>query len=236
MFTQDDLIACLALSDGAADTGDGQDLTAPNLDIGYHRVFGGQILAQVVTAAAAASPDKALKSLHILFPREGNAAEPMQYRVDTVQSGRTFATTEVVAHQHGKVVAVALVSLHADEDGIDRNDPPPQVGPPEDAVARELSMVVGDRDTLGFDLDGRCTCDERPARPEARSAHRGARARRSATTSADATTRARRSSGTGSPTGPGRRSTSATRPPQRPAPRGCSSRSPSTTVGSTIPR
>lgn len=156
MFTQDDLIACLALSDGAADTGDGQDLTAPNLDIGYHRVFGGQILAQVVTAAAAASPDKAIKSLHILFPREGNAAEPMQYRVDTVQSGRTFATTEVVAHQHGKVVAVALVSLHADEDGIDRNDPPPQVGPPEDAVARELSMIPWEtRIVDGADLDDR---------------------------------------------------------------------------------
>ena len=156
MFTQDDLIACLALSDGAADTGDGQDLTAPNLDIGYHRVFGGQILAQVVTAAAAASPDKALKSLHILFPREGNAAEPMQYRVDTVQSGRTFATTEVVAHQHGKVVAVALVSLHADEDGIDRNDPPPQVGPPEDAVARELAMIPWEtRIVDGADLDDR---------------------------------------------------------------------------------
>ena len=80
----------------------------------------------------------------------------MQYRVDTVQSGRTFATTEVVAHQHGKVVAVALVSLHADEDGIDRNDPPPQVGPPEDAVARELAMIPWEtRIVDGADLDDR---------------------------------------------------------------------------------
>jgi acyl-CoA thioesterase len=141
MFTQDDLIACLAWR-WRRRHGRRPGTSQRPISTSGTTVFGGQILAQVVTAAAAASPDKAIKSLHILFPREGNAAEPMQYRVDTVQSGRTFATTEVVAHQHGKVVAVALVSHHADEDGIDRNDPPPQVGPPEDAVARALHDPV----------------------------------------------------------------------------------------------
>jgi len=46
---------------------------------------------------------------------------------------------------------------------VDASDGPD--GPSTLFVARELSMVVGDRDTLGFDLDGRCTCDERPGAP-----------------------------------------------------------------------
>lgn len=134
-FDLDDLVACLSLIEG--DDG----LEGANLDIGYHRVFGGQILAQALSAAAAAAPDKAVKSMHVLFPREGDTAKPVQYRVAPLQVGRTFGTIEVIAHQDGKVISAALVSVHADEDGLDRNEPPPAVAPPEDAVLTDLGMV-----------------------------------------------------------------------------------------------
>lgn len=134
-FDLDDLVACLSLTEG--DDG----LEGANLDIGYHRVFGGQILAQALTAAAQLSPDKSVKSMHVLFPREGDTAKPMQYRVAALQAGRTFGTTEVIAHQDGKVVSAALVSVHADEDGLDRNEPPPAAGAPEDATLTDLGMV-----------------------------------------------------------------------------------------------
>jgi len=142
-FGFDDLVACLALTDGE----DGRDGT--NLDIGYHRVFGGQILAQLLTAASAASPDKSVKSMHVLFPREGDTASPMQYRVSPLQAGRTFGTTEVVAHQGGKVVSVGLVSLHADEDGLDRNEAPPDCGSPADATLVDLGMVPWETRVVG---------------------------------------------------------------------------------------
>ena len=77
-----------------------------------------------------------MKSLHILFPREGDTAKPMRYRVTKLQDGRTFGTTEVVAEQDGKVISAAVLSMHADEDGLHRSDAPPSVGPPEDADAR----------------------------------------------------------------------------------------------------
>jgi len=134
-FELDDLLACLALTPGD----DGQE--GANLDIGYHRVFGGQILAQTLCAAAGAAPDKSVKSMHVLFPREGDTAKHMQYRVSPLQAGRTFATTEVVAHQDGKVAAAALVSMHGHEDGLDRNDPPPPVGSPTEAARTDLGMV-----------------------------------------------------------------------------------------------
>ena len=151
-FDLDDLVACLSLTEG--DDG----LEGANLDIGYHRVFGGQILAQALTAAAAASPDKSVKSMHVLFPREGDTAKAMQYRVTALQAGRTFGTTEVIAHQEGKVVAAALVSMHVDEDGLDRNDPPPTAGLPDDATRTDLGMVPWEtRIVDGVDLADRGT-------------------------------------------------------------------------------
>ena len=88
----DALIRCLDLPEVEPGVVEGQ-----NLDIGYHRVFGGQILAQVLAAAGQASPEKSVKSLHLLFPREGDTSKPMQYSVAKLQDGRTFGATEVVA-------------------------------------------------------------------------------------------------------------------------------------------
>jgi acyl-CoA thioesterase-2 len=145
MFDQAALVGCLELVEVEPGVVEGQ-----NLDIGYHRVFGGQILAQVLTAAAQASPDKAVKSLHILFPREGDTAQPMRYRVTKLQDGRTFGTTEVVAEQGGKVISAAVLSMHAPEDGLHRSDPPPAaVGAPEDAALVDLGMVPWETRLVG---------------------------------------------------------------------------------------
>lgn len=149
------LISCTDLAEVEPGVVEGQ-----NLDIGYHRVFGGQILAQVLVAAAQASPEKSVKSLHILFPREGDTAKPMRYRVDKLQDGRTFGTTEVVASQDGKVIAAAVLSLHADEPGLHRSDAPPVVGPPTDATEVDLGMVPWETRLVGgVDLTDRAAAD-----------------------------------------------------------------------------
>lgn len=150
-FDLDGLLACLDLTEVDDGVVEGQ-----NLDIGYHRVFGGQILAQVLTAAAEASPDKSVKSLHILFPREGDTEKPMRYRVAKLQDGRTFGTTTVLAEQDGKVISSAAVSMHIDEDGLHRSDPPPAVGTPDDAEPLVLPMVPWEvRAVGGADLADR---------------------------------------------------------------------------------
>ena len=150
-FDLDGLIARLELRDVEPGVVEGR-----NLDIGYHRVFGGQILAQVVTAAAAASPEKAVKSLSVLFPREGDTSAPMRYRVDRLQDGRTFGTTQVIATQADKVISAALVSMHAEEGGLHRSAGPPEVGEPEAAVRQEIPMVPWEvRVVGGVDLSSR---------------------------------------------------------------------------------
>ena len=143
-FDLDQLIDCLALTDVAEGVVEGE-----NLDIGYHRVFGGQILAQVLAAAAQASPEKSVKSLHTLFPREGDTSKPMRYQVAKLQDGRTFGTTGILATQDGKVIADAVLSMHIDEGGLHRSDAPPVVDPPDAATEVDLGMVPWETRLVG---------------------------------------------------------------------------------------
>jgi acyl-CoA thioesterase-2 len=124
-----DLLACLELRRRSPGTGGGPEGAADEFDgrnqaLPYHRLFGGQLLAQLVRAAALACPDKAVKSLHALFPREGRAAEPVRYGVKRQHEGRAFATLTITARQSHGVLAAASVSMHAAEDGPDRQAVP----------------------------------------------------------------------------------------------------------------
>jgi acyl-CoA thioesterase-2 len=121
-----------------------------NLDTGYHRVFGGQILAQMIAAASAASPDKVVKSINVLFPREGDTTKRMEYTVDKLQDGRTFGTTSITATQADKVICAATVSMHVIEDSpLHRSDPMPEVGAPEDATPVDNAMIPWELRVVG---------------------------------------------------------------------------------------
>jgi acyl-CoA thioesterase II len=116
----DDLTGCLDLAPAA-----GGVLEGRNLRLGYRRVFGGQLLAQFVQAAIASCPEKAVKSVHVLFPREGRTDEPVRYHVQVHHNGAAFAALAIEARQARGVIAIAAVSLHAAEDGPARQDVPP---------------------------------------------------------------------------------------------------------------
>ncbi|WP_210588522.1 acyl-CoA thioesterase II [Streptomyces sp. GESEQ-35] len=109
----DDLLACLDLRTPPGSTG----YEGLNQRLGYHRLFGGQLLAQSLRAAELACPDKPVKSLHALFPRAGRPDEPVRYEVERHHEGGSFATLGVVARQAKGVVATVSVSLHAPEEG-----------------------------------------------------------------------------------------------------------------------
>ncbi|MGI5460328.1 acyl-CoA thioesterase [Streptomyces sp. CA-249302] len=111
----DDLLDCLDLR--GHDEGAGLVYEAGNQRLGYHRLFGGQLLAQFVRAAHLSCPDKGIKSLHALFARAGRPEEPVRYEVERHHDGGSFAALTVVARQSKGVVAIASVSLHAAEDG-----------------------------------------------------------------------------------------------------------------------
>ncbi|MBO2447636.1 thioesterase family protein [Actinomadura barringtoniae] len=129
-----DLLDCLDLRPLPGAPGTAASFEGGNQRLTYHRLFGGQLLAQSVTAARLACPGKSVKSLHVLFPRAGTAEEPVRYEVELHHEGRTFASLTIRAVQpQAGVIAIASVSLHANEDGRDHQtiDPVPAVPGPE---------------------------------------------------------------------------------------------------------
>jgi len=137
LCTLDDLLGCLAVEETAHG-----HFRGPNLELPYYRIFGGQLLAQAIAVATREGVEKHVKSLHVTFPRPGDLREPVDYEVQPIQDGRTFATEWIVGRQGDKPIFTALVSLHTfEEEGFDHQREAPQVGQPEDATPTELSMI-----------------------------------------------------------------------------------------------
>ncbi len=164
-----DLLGCLDLRrpelPGAGEAGGGQPqagdrggvsavFEGSNQQLSYHRLFGGQLLAQFARAAALACPGKAVKSLHVLFPRAGHASEPVRYQVERHHEGGTFATLTILACQPAGVIATASVSMHTLEEGRSHQAvaPVPPVPGPEHEV--QLDLIPWQTRTAG-DLNDR---------------------------------------------------------------------------------
>ena len=140
----DDLLSCLELrdvTDATAREASALVFQGDNLHLSYHRLFGGQLLAQFAGAASLTAPGKAVKSLHALFPREGLSDEPVRYEVTRHHEGGTFATLAIVARQSKGVIATASVSMHAAEDGRDLQTIAPVKELPEADSQVELGLI-----------------------------------------------------------------------------------------------
>jgi acyl-CoA thioesterase-2 len=73
--------------------------------VGWQRVFGGQVIGQALVAASRTVPeDRFVHSLHAYFLRPGDPAVPIIYEVDRIRDGGSFTTRRVVAIQHGKPI------------------------------------------------------------------------------------------------------------------------------------
>jgi acyl-CoA thioesterase-2 len=139
-----DLLDCLDLRPEPVTAGAPAEFTADNQRLRYHRLFGGQLLAQFVRAASLGCPGKSVKSVHALFPRAGDAAEPVRYEVTTHHAGTSFATLSIVARQSAGVIATAAVSMHAAEHGPDRQSIPPVPELPGEQHRVELELLPWD--------------------------------------------------------------------------------------------
>ena len=102
-------------------------------DLGWGRVFGGQVLGQALSAAEQTVPEgRAVHSLHGYFLRPGDAKSPIVYMVDPIRDGRSFTTRRVVAVQNGKAIFNLAASFQIAEEGLDHQAPSaPDVPGPE---------------------------------------------------------------------------------------------------------
>ena len=99
--------------------------------VGWQRVFGGQVIGQALVAACRTVEDRMAHSLHAYFLRAGDPAVPILYEVDRIRDGMSFSTRRVVAIQHGQAIFSMAASFHRAEEGLSHQIRMPEVPPPE---------------------------------------------------------------------------------------------------------
>jgi len=100
--------------------------------VGWQRVFGGQVIGQALVAANRTVEGRMAHSLHAYFLRAGDPAVPIIYEVDRIRDGGSFSTRRVVAIQHGHAIFSMAASFHKEEGGLEHQMAMPDVPPPED--------------------------------------------------------------------------------------------------------
>ena len=93
--------------------------------VGWQRVFGGLVVAQALVAAQRTVPDKPVHSLHSYFVLPGDPAVPIEYAVERIRDGRSFATRRCCARQNGRIIFSLEASFHADEEGFNHQSKMP---------------------------------------------------------------------------------------------------------------
>jgi acyl-CoA thioesterase-2 len=100
--------------------------------VGWQRVFGGQVIGQALVAACRTVEDRTAHSLHAYFLRAGDPSVPIIYEVDRIRDGGSFSTRRVVAVQHGHAIFSMAASFQKEEAGLEHQMAMPDVPPPED--------------------------------------------------------------------------------------------------------
>jgi acyl-CoA thioesterase-2 len=103
-------------------------------------VFGGQLTSQALMAAGrTVDPDRVPHSLHAYFTGRGDAFVPVDYTVERISDGRSYATRRVVAAQHDKTIFTFEASFQLPQDGLERRSPGPA------APSAQALLAAGDQ-------------------------------------------------------------------------------------------
>jgi len=113
-------------------------------NLGWGRVFGGQVLAQALSAAeqTVKDGDRSVHSLHGYFLRPGDANVPIAFLVDPIRDGRSFTTRRVVAVQGGKAIfnLAASFQIHEEDQPAHQADVMPADVPAPETLRTEREL------------------------------------------------------------------------------------------------
>jgi len=137
-------------------------------DLGWGRVYGGQVLGQAVVAASATVEGRKLHSLHSYFVRPGDSKLPIDYAVERVRDGGSFSVRRVVASQAGQPIFNLSSSFHISEEGYDHQSAMPDV-PGPDGLMSELELARANANFIPERIRSQALCERpiemRPVRP-----------------------------------------------------------------------
>lgn len=148
---------------------------APQPDTLFQRLFGGQVLAQTLVAAARSVPEgRIVHSLNAYFLRPGSPDTPLRFEVENLRDGGTFSARRVVTKQFGKTIFQLNASFQEREPGLEHSSMQPRddVSRPEDSPSLRGVLeeqfgshieVLSEWDALDVRLATQPTVDERGA-------------------------------------------------------------------------
>jgi len=115
-------------------------------DLGFRSLFGGQILGQSLYSAIKSAPQGFLPhSLHAYFLLPGRVDAPVDFKVEELRLGRTFANYRVDAIQDDNIIFTQDCSFQLPEDGLEHQEPMPKPKGPDGLLSHlELSRMVQD--------------------------------------------------------------------------------------------
>jgi acyl-CoA thioesterase-2 len=109
--------------------------------VGWQRVFGGQVIGQALTAAQRTVPqERTAHSLHCYFMLAGDPKVPIIYDVDRLRDGKSFTTRRVTARQHGAAIFALSASFQVQEQGLDHHFSMPENIPPPESLPDEAEL------------------------------------------------------------------------------------------------
>ena len=87
-------------------------------NVGYKRIFGGQVMAQTLIAAyKTIDVEHFAHSYHSYFLRPGDMDKSITFTVDRIRDGKSFTTRSVKAIQEGEVIFNCSISFQKREKG-----------------------------------------------------------------------------------------------------------------------
>lgn len=98
------------------------------------RIFGGQVVAQALSAAYRTVEGRLCHSLQSYFIRPGDPALPVLYQVEHSRDGRSFATRRVIAIQKGEQIFNMACSFQVPEDGLEHQSAIPPAPAPDEVL------------------------------------------------------------------------------------------------------
>ena len=128
------LLEVLDLADSDARTSD-DIFTGVSQFMPLGRVYGGQVLAQTIIAAARTLPaDRVVHSMHGYFLRPGDSNKGITFAVDRIHDGRSFSTRRTQAYQDGVPIFSMIASFQEENPGLDHQEPMPDGVPDPDSL------------------------------------------------------------------------------------------------------
>ncbi len=107
------------------------------------RVFGGQVLAQTLLAAARTlDGDRLPHSVHGYFLRPGDVREPITFSVERLRDGRSFSARRTHAYQGGVPILSMTSSFQVEQPGVEHADTPPHGVPEPEDVPSAIDLLA----------------------------------------------------------------------------------------------